>query len=71
MTILKRIKRWFRLRFGPKKKHVFDQDATNGYLPCLPMDSRTRAYYGSKISGDSEALVRGGFKSRDKKRKES
>lgn len=71
MMILKRIKRWFRLKFGPKKKHVFDQDSTNGYLPCLPMDSRTRAYYGSKISRDSETLVRGGFESCDKKRKES
>ena len=70
MTILKRIKRWFRLKFGPKKKHVFEQDDMK-YLPCLPMDSRTRAYYKLKVAGDSKTLVSGGLESRDKKRKKS
>jgi hypothetical protein len=70
MTILKRIKRWFRQKFGPKKKHVFDQEGMK-YLPCLPMDSRTSAYYKLKVPGDSEALMRGGFKPRDKKRKKA
>lgn len=71
MTILKRIKRWFRRKFEPRKKHVFGTNIDNGYLPCLPMDSRDKAYYNLKISGNSETLMRGRFKAGDKKRQKS
>lgn len=71
MTILKKIRRWFRLKFDFKRKHIFNQDVSSGYLPCLPMDSRTKAYYKSKISRNTETFMSSRFKSSNKKCKKS
>lgn len=73
MRLTKRIRKWFAEKFGlkSKKKHFFDESATGGYTPFIPMGSRDKQIYGSKIAGDSKALVRGGFESGDKKRKKT
>lgn len=71
MKITTKIKRWFRNLFEKKdKRHFFDNSDEIGYLPCLPVNSRDKAVYGkSKLAGNSEAFMRGRFKSGNKKGK--
>jgi hypothetical protein len=71
MKIISKVKRWFSNKFGKKKEHFFTESDTDKYLPCLPMSSHDKAVYRSKLAGDTEAFMGGGFKSGNKKRKKT
>ena len=73
MKLISKIKRWFRNKFRPNKRHFFEETPENGcnYSPCLPMSSHYGAVYKSKLSRDSEALMGGRLKSGNKKGKKS
>ena len=71
MKLVSKIRRWFNNKFKKKKQHFFNESNVDNYLPCLPMSSHDKAVYKSKIAGDTEAFMGGGFKSGNKKRKKS